>query len=65
MTDEFGPEGNDSFTYAAVPCECLEHFFCCRKRCLTKEVSGLKDKISLNIFKVLKAELLNEDHSNI
>ena len=31
-------------------------FFCCRKRCLTKQVLSLKDKISLKIFKVLKAE---------
>ena len=31
----------------------------------TAEVLSLKDKISLKIFKVLKAELLNEDHSNI
>ena len=26
MTNEFGPEGNDPFTYVLVPCECLEHF---------------------------------------
>ena len=31
MTDEYGPEGNDPFTYAAVPCECLEHFFVAEK----------------------------------
>ena len=26
MTDEYGPEGNDPFTYALVPCECLIYF---------------------------------------